>query len=534
MMIFDKVSMHYGKKLLFDNVNLALKKNKYGLLGANGAGKSTFFKLILKEEEASTGEITMPKDIVIGSLKQDQFKYQNDRVVDVVIQGKPKLWDALKEQDRLASKSDISEEECYQIGELSEIISENDGYEAEASAQTILSGLGIGAKDHFVPLHQLSGGYKLRVLLAQSLFGKPDILLLDEPNNHLDILSIQWLENYLINDFKGILVLISHDHDFLNNICNVILDIDYGEINLYSGNYDFFVQEKHRIMDQREKEKLSIEKYIDKQKKFIEKFRAGTRSSQALSREKQLNKVELPDLKDTTRIPPKFSFVQQIKTGKEIVKLENLSKSFNDKILFQKVSFNILRGDRIAIIGKNGVGKSTLLKTVLGILKSDTGEIDWGHNIITSYFSQDHHDLVKGDQTVAEWLSETTGISDIATIRTTLARMLFCKEESDKRIPVLSGGETARLLFANLTLKKSNFMVLDEPTNHLDLEARIALANALKKFEGTVLCVSHDRSFISTMANRIIFLYEKGYVDFRGSYKGFTEKYSKFFEESSN
>jgi len=532
MIILDKISMHYGGKILFDDVSLTLNKHKYGLIGANGAGKSTLFKLILGEEDTSSGEVSIPKDAILGSLKQDQFKYQNDRVVDVVIQGKQKLWDALKEQESLANKEDITEEECYKIGELSEIIMENDGYEAESSAQAILSGLGITEKDHFVPLHQLSGGFKLRVLLAQSLFGKPDILLLDEPNNHLDILSIQWLENYLIHSFKGILVLISHDHDFLNSVCDRILDIDYGEVTLYSGNYDYFVSEKQRIVDQKEKDRASTEKYIDQQKKFIEKFRASaSRSTQALSREKQLKKVELVDLKHTSRIPPHFNFKQQIKTGKEILTTKGLSQAFEDKKLFQNISFKILRGDKIVVIGKNGIGKSTLLKTILGEIKPQSGEVEWGHNIETSYFSQDHHDLVKGDMTLSDWLSESTNIYDISTIRGTLAAMLFKKDDVDKSIPVLSGGETARLLFANLTLKQGNFMVLDEPTNHLDLESRVALARSLKKFEGSVLCVSHDRSFISTLANRIIFVHEKGHIDFKGSFKEFKEKYSKLFGE---
>lgn len=534
MIVFDKVGMHFGKKLLFDNVNLALKKNKYGLVGANGAGKSTLFKLILGEEETSEGEIITPKDIVIGSLKQDQFKFQNDRVIDVVLQGKPKLWSAMKEQEALASKEDITEEECYKIGELSEVIAENEGYEAESTAQTILSGLGVGAKDHFVPLHQLSGGFKLRVLLAQCLFGNPDILLLDEPNNHLDILSIQWLENYLMYRFKGILVLVSHDHDFLNNVCDHILDLDYGELNLYVGNYDFFAKEKVRIVEQREKERLGIEKYVDKQKKFIEKFRASaSRSKQALSREKQLDKVDLPDAKITSRMAPKFSFTQKIKTGKEVMIIDNLSKSFGEKKLFQNVSFKILRGERVTILGKNGIGKSTLIKSILDIVKSDTGSVEWGHNIVKSYFSQDHHDLVKGNMTAEEWLSSDAKISDIATIRGTLARMLFRKDEVEKNLSVLSGGETARLLFASLILQHGNVMLLDEPTNHLDLESRIALAKSLKEFEGTVLCVSHDRNFVSTISTRIIFVHEKGYVDFKGKYSDFIVKYSRFFEEDS-
>jgi ATPase subunit of ABC transporter with duplicated ATPase domains len=528
MIVLDKVAMNYGEKLLFDDVNLALKSNKYGLVGANGAGKSTFFRLILGEEELSGGEITVPRGITIGSLKQDLFKYQNDKVVDVVMQGKPKLWQAIREQETLSSKADISEEECYRIGELSEIIMENDGYEAESQAQAILMGLGVDVKDHFVPLQQLSGGYKLRILLAQSIFGKPDVLLLDEPNNHLDILSIQWLENYLINDFKGTLILISHDHDFLNNICDHILDVDYGEINLYVGNYDAFVIEKQRIVDQKEKDRVWVEKYLEKQRRFVERFRASAaRSKQAASREKQLNKVEVPELKNTSRVPPKFAFIQKDKSGKEVIEIDSISKSFTEKKLFQKVSFKVLRGDKIAVIGKNGIGKSTILKTILGLIKPDSGSISWGHNVLASYFSQDHHDLVKGDYNVGEWLMNETRVSEINTIRSVLARMLFCNDDVNKHLSVLSGGEAARLLFASLIMKQGNTMILDEPTNHLDLESRVALANALKKFDGSIICVSHDRSFISAMADRIIFVYENGYVDFKGSYHEFVQKYHR-------
>ncbi len=531
MIILENITMHYGPKVLFDQVNLLLKDNeKYAIIGANGAGKSTLFKLIQKSEEPNSGEIKISKGQRIGFLKQDQFKYENHRIIDVILQGNRELWDALQEKEKILNQNNITDEEGFRLAELEISIAENDGYEAESQAEIILQGLGIATESFTKPLNTLSGGYKIRVLLGQSIFSNPDILLLDEPNNHLDIISIQWLEDYLVNNFKGTLLLISHDHDFLNRVCANTLDIDYKNITLYPGNYDYFVKNKQDISEQTKRERENVEKRIKKDQIFIERFRASaSRSRQALSREKQIQKIDIPEIKSTSRIAPNFVFKQEVKSGKEVLLIEHLSKSFGDKIIFNNVSVRVERGEKIAILGKNGIGKSTFLKTTLDITKPDKGKIVWGHNAKHSYFSQDHHDLVKGNYTAFEWLSHITSISEIPVLRQALGQMLFSQDEVNKKISVLSGGEAARLMFANIILQKANILILDEPTNHLDLESRIALAEALKSFEGTVLSVTHDRGFISTFANRILFLHEKGVVDFQGNYEEFREKYNKFF-----
>jgi ATPase subunit of ABC transporter with duplicated ATPase domains len=531
MILLENITMFYGQKVLFDEVNLTLKDNeKYGVVGANGAGKSTLFKLIQGLEEANQGEIQISKGQKIGFLKQDQFKYENDRIIDVIIQGKPELWHALKQKEAILSKDSITDEEGFKLAELEIIIADNNGYEAESQAEIILEGLGIPTASFYQPLSTLSGGYKIRVLLGQSLFGEPNILLLDEPNNHLDIISIQWLENYLINVFKGTLLLISHDHEFLNRVCNNTLDIDYQNITYYPGNYDYFVKNKLDIEEKTIRERQNIEKRLKKDQMFIERFRASaSRSRQALSREKQIQKIDIPEIKTTSRIAPNFMFKQEIRSGKDAIIVENLSKAFHEKIIFNNVSVRIERGEKIAILGKNGIGKSTFLKTLLDITHADQGQITWGHNAKYSYFSQDHHDLVQGNYTTFEWLSRTTTVSDIPTLRKALGQMLFSQEEVNKNISVLSGGEAARLIFANIILHKANILILDEPTNHLDLESRMALAEALRRFEGTVISVTHDRGFISTFAKRIIFLHEKGVTDFKGNYKDFTAQYQRLF-----
>ena len=531
MIIFKNLSMQHAAKKLFNNVNLTLKpKNKYGLVGANGSGKSTLIKLIIGEEDTTSGEIVLAKGLKVGTLKQDQFKYENDRIIDVVIQGNKNLWDAQKEQEILFSKEDLTNEEGYRVAELESIIAENDGYEAESVAETILTGLGIDPNFFKEPLKKLSGGYKIRVLLAQCLFSNPDLLLLDEPTNHLDIVSIQWLENFLVSNYKGILILISHDHDFINSVCNNILDIDYQAITLYPFNYDKFIKEKQLAVDQKVHQRKSIEKRIEKDLVFIEKFRASaSRSKQALSREKQVQKIEMPEIQQTSRIVPKFLFEQERSSGREVLDIKGLSQSFGEKKLFQNLSCKIHKGEVVAVLGQNGIGKSTLLKTILDIVKPKEGNVQWGHNIKYEYFAQDHHELVTGNASTVDWLMNITNIHIQETIRKALARMLFIKDEALKSVSALSGGEATRLLFAKIILNKPNVMILDEPTNHLDLESRTALADALQKFSGTIIFVSHDRNFIK-IANRIIFLYDKGVIDFHGQYAEFREKYSRLWE----
>ena len=524
--------MHYGGKKLFENVSLALKPgNRYGLIGANGSGKSTLIKLIQGEEDLTSGHIIIEKALRISALRQDQFRYENDRIVDVVIQGNKTLWDAMSESVCLNSKETATDAEGYRIAELESVICENDGYAAESNAEILLQGLGINETDFQKPLKKLSGGYRIRVLLAQCLFADPDVLLLDEPTNHLDILSTQWLEDFLKRKFKGILLLISHDHDFLNSTCNNILDIDYGTITLYSGNYDLFAKEKQSTAEQKEGEKATIEKKIAKDRIFIEKFRSSAaRSKQALSREKRVQKIDVPELMRTTRKAPRFSFEQKEKSGQEVLDVLELSQSFKDAELFQNLSFKVNRGEKIAILGVNGIGKSTLLKTILGFVAPKNGGVKWGHNTNYSYFSQDHHEVINGNVSAIDWLTNATTNADLGVIRGALARMLLTKDQVEKFVEVLSGGEAAKLLFSKIILERSNVLILDEPTNHLDLESRIALAHSLKSFEGTIVFVSHDRHFISTIANRIIFMKKGKTIDYLGKYSSFRKKYSKLFE----
>ena len=534
MILCKDISMHFGGKKLFDKVTLTMKtKHRYGLIGANGSGKSTLIKLIQGKEELTSGNIVMNKLLKVSALAQDQFQYENDRIIDVVIQGNKVLWEAIKEKNTLSNKSITTDEEGYRIAELESIICENDGYSAESNAEIILQGLGVDMMQLYEPLKKLSGGYKIRVLLAQCLFSNPDILLLDEPTNHLDILSTQWLEEFLKKKFKGLFVLISHDYDFLNSTCNNILDIDYNTITPYSGNYNYFIKEKASIAKQKEGEKASIEKKISKDKIFIEKFRSSAaRSKQAISREKKVQKTDIPELRQSTRIAPKFLFKQKLQSGREVLDISELSQSFNENQLFQGLSFKINRGEKVAILGINGTGKSTLLKTILGLLHPSNGNVQWGHNTKYSYFSQDHHDVIKGAISAIDWLMNAANISNIGVIRGALAKMLLTQDQADKLVNVLSGGEAARVLFSKIILEEANVLVLDEPTNHLDLESRIALASALKSFEGTIVFVSHDRHFISTIADRIIFLHKGKTIDFSGKYLDFRKKYRKFFENS--
>lgn len=530
MIAINHLAMLYGARLLFDEVNLnLLPGNRYGLVGANGTGKTTFLKLLAGEETPSLGEMVTQKNISIGFLKQDQFRYENDRVVDVVIQGKQKLWEAIQEKERLLKAESFTEQVGIRLGELEELIAHYQGYTAETFAQTLLVGLGVGGQYHHLPLSALSGGFKLRVLLAQALFEEPDVLLLDEPTNHLDIMSIAWLESYLKTQFKGVLIIISHDYSFLNTICNHILDIDYGEIREYAGNYNQFIAEKTLRVEQKMLEQQYMEKKIAEMRRFVDRFRASaSRSKQAMSREKMIDKLELPDIKKSSRVSPNFMFKQKRPSGKVVVNLDNVSKSFGEKIVLKNVRFSVNRGEKVAIIGHNGIGKSTLLKVLLNQHKPDAGAYEWGYETHIAYFAQDHHESLTGNLTVIEWLTEErSSDSPSDSIRKALGQMLFTQDEVHKRVPTLSGGEAARVLFANMLLLKPNVIILDEPTNHLDLESREALAADLKRFEGTVLFVSHDRHFVSTIANRIIALSETGILDFHGSYTEYLNRYGE-------
>jgi ATPase subunit of ABC transporter with duplicated ATPase domains len=528
MISVQNLSMLYGARLLFDEVNINFSDNqRYGIVGANGTGKSTFLRLLAGDETPSLGDVNLAKRAKLGWLKQDQYRYEKNTAIETVLQGKAALWAALQEKEQILNAAVFDEKTGFRLGHLEEVIVHEGGYTAETFAARLLTGLGLAESYHHKLTSALSGGYKLRVLLAQALFSEPDILLLDEPTNHLDIMSIAWLEDYLKNEYKGTLIFISHDHSFLNNLSTHVLDIDYGEIACYVGNYDHFIQEKQQLNERKLQEKKYVEAKVAHMKAFIDRFKASAaRSKQAMSREKMLDKIELPDIKQSSRIAPSFSFSQKRPSGKKILTVESISKSFEERCVLNNVSFSVNRGEKLAIIGHNGIGKSTLLKIILGQYTPDNGQYEWGYETQISYFAQDHHEQLNKSMTVLEWLTEArSNDSTSDAIRKTLGQMLFTQDEAHSNVLNISGGEAARLLFANIILLKGNILVLDEPTNHLDLESRSALAEGLKRFEGTVIFVSHDRYFVSHFATRILAFTEKGPIDFQGNYTEYLNKY---------
>jgi ATPase subunit of ABC transporter with duplicated ATPase domains len=526
MIVINELSMSYGSKILFTDANLNLNSGfRYGLVGANGAGKSTLLKLLIGDETPSLGDVSMKKNARIGCMKQDQYIYENELIINSVIAGKANLWSAIKEKEEILSKSEISDDDGYRLAELEHEIYENGGYDAETEAAKILSGLGIPEEKHYLKMSSLSGGYKLRVLLAQSLFNNPDILLLDEPTNHLDIVSIYWLEQYLKQVFKGVLVFISHDVAFLNNLSTHIIDIDYGEVRLYTGNYDVFCRQKTEIVEQKLREKLYLEKKLQAMQEVADKFRAGTRASQSKSIQKRMDRIELPDIAKTSRLNPNFSFTQKRPSGKLVVKLNHISKSYAEKQVLKNVSFDVSRGEKLIIIGENGVGKSTLLKIILGLIEADSGSFEWGHEVYKSYFAQDHHEMLNESISVYGWLEEKLPLETQQKLRGVLGAVLFKNDEVEKNIMNISGGEAARLLLAKIMLDYPNLLIMDEPTNHMDIETKDALQKAICEYEGTVILVSHDRDFASKIATRVISLSKGKFVDFKGSYAEYLEKY---------
>ncbi len=534
MITINNLAMQYGARLLFTDVNLNLNSNnRYGLVGSNGAGKSTFLKLIMKEEEPSSGEVVAVRNARIGCLKQDQFVYENTPIIEAVIAGNKVLWQAIQEKNKLLELEELDDESGYRLGDIEQIIIDNDGYIADIFAAELLVGLGIKEEFHYQPLSVLSGGYKLRVLLAQSLFNNPDVLLLDEPTNHLDIISIYWLENYLKEKFKGALLFISHDVMFLNNVSTHILDIDYGEISQYTGNYDKFISQKQQIIEHKMHEVNYLEKKLAKMQEFVNKFRAGTRSKQASSREKQMDRIELPDIQKSSRVSPHFNFKQKRPSGKHVLKIGAIAKSYGEQPILNKVNFSIDRGEKVVVIGANGIGKSTLLKILLGKIKADMGDYEWGYESQISYFAQDHHELLNESVSVINWLSRQAENELTGTIRSILGQVLFRQDEVNKNILHLSGGEGARLLLAKIILEEGNVLVLDEPTNHLDIESKETLKQALVNYEGTLILVTHDRDFATDIANRVIALTAKGVVDFKGTYQEYLARHSNDYLNSN-
>ena len=522
MLTVTDLGMSYGDQTLFADCNLQLEAGcRYGIVGANGSGKSTLLRILAGDEGSSEGDVTLPKAARVGVLEQDHFQYDEVRILDVVLQGNRVLWDAMVEKEALLERAHI-EFDDDRYAELEDIVLQHEGYSVEARAAEVLEGLGIPVAKHELPMKALSGGYKLRALLAQTLVAEPDVLLLDEPTNHLDILAIAWLEGFLAK-FKGCAVVVSHDLQFLDAVCTHILDIDYERVTVYRGDYGAFVRQKREERERIEKQIGKREKEIAEHKAFIRRFKAkATKARQANSRQKRVEKMVIEELPRSSRRSPSFVFNQRRKSGRHVLTVRDLSKAYGENRVLDGVSFDVRRGERVAIIGPNGIGKSTLLKILVGELAADSGTSEWGYEADFGYFPQDHHDAL-GDpsQSVRSALWDAGPTLGLGEVLGRLAAVLFSRDDTDKKIEHLSGGEAARLLFARLSILEPTVLVLDEPTNHLDIEAIRALSTALKKYDGTLLFVSHDRWLVNKLATRVIEIRPDGVEDFPGSYRQF-------------
>ncbi|HZC22526.1 MAG TPA: ATP-binding cassette domain-containing protein [Candidatus Binatia bacterium] len=535
MLSVSNVSMRYGAKILFEEVSTAFSPGKrYGLTGPNGAGKSTFMKLLSGELEPQKGTVVRPRKL--GVLSQDQFAFDAYSVIDTVIMGNKRLWAAMQERDAIYAKHEMTDEDGMKLGELEGIVGEEDGYSAESDAAILLQGLDIPEDVHARKMGELQGGQKVRVLLAQALFGHPQALLLDEPTNHLDLDSIHWLQGFL-NVYDGVVIAISHDRHFLNSICTHIADIDYETIITYTGSYDDMVVAKTQVRSQIESQNAQREKKIAQLNEFIARFAAGTRSSQVQSRRKEVERLQVTELAKSNIQRPFIKFEQKRPSGKHILEIEHLAKSYDDKQVIRDFTASISRGEKIALMGRNGAGKTTLLNALLAnspttpeveLRKTsgydgsflDAGKVIWGHEASVGYFAQDHRSLIETGTTAIEWLHQWDEAAVTEELRGILGQMLFARDEATKSTSVLSGGEAARLLFCKLMLQKPNVLVLDEPTNHLDLESINALNIALQRYHGTVFLVTHDHDLIDEVATRI-WHFESGHkiTDFKGTYE---------------
>ncbi len=515
----------FGSRVLFQDINVKLDNGKrYGLIGANGAGKTTFLKILSGIEDATEGEVQVQNGKKVGTLSQNQFAFEKYSIFDTVLLGNKRLYDAIKEKEKLYLE-EYTDEIGDKLGELEIVCCEEDPtYEYDVKITKILEDLDFPASQHGDLMSTLTGGDKFKVLLAQVLYPKPDVLFLDEPTNNLDISTIGWLENQL-QHHDGTMVVISHDRHFLNAVCTNILDVDFKQIREFSGNYDDWYIASTVIAKQNEKDMNRKLKEKDELEKFIARFSANaSKAKQATSRQKQLDKLDVGAIQVSSRRDPSIIFRQKREVGKELLSIKNISKSYDGKQVLNDISFTVEKDDKIALIGPNGIGKTTLCEVIVENIQADAGDIHWGATIQNSYFPQNATDLIDGDMTLYDWLRDFDRDADIAEIRNCLGRMLFNGTEQEKQVKSCSGGEKHRMMLSKIMLEQPNFMVLDEPTNHLDLEAIIALGEGLLEFPGSVICVSHDRELLDAYANRIIEIQEDGsIIDFKGSYEEFIE-----------
>ena len=529
MLILDKITKKIGIRTLFEDVSASFNSNiRYGLTGPNGAGKSTLMKIMMKIEDPTSGTVSLPKKV--GFLKQDISEFKDNMIRDVVIMGNTRLWKALKEQDKLYEE-EITDAIGMRLAELEEIVAEEDGYTAEPDAEVLLEGMGILEEAYELPMSSLPIDMQFRVLLCQALYGNPEALLLDEPTNHLDLEAIRWLEKFLVN-FSGTLIVISHDRHFLNAVCTSIADIDYETIITYPGNYDDMVVAKSNVRARVDAENKNKEKKASQLKEFVAKFGAGTRASQVQSRLKELERLQPQELKKSNILRPYICFQNPERNSGQIpFKLKKVKKQFADKVVIDNFSYEVNRGDKIAIIGNNGMGKSTLLKLLAGVYTPDDGQIIAGHQMLLGYFSQVHEDIIdkSQDTSILDFLrTQKQGVHE-KDIRSALGKLLFPGDDAFKSITKLSGGETARVILAGLILNTFNTLILDEPNNHLDLESVSALGTGLKNYPGTLIFASHDRDLIDTVATRIISIEKDGIHKFDGPLEEYLSIHANHF-----
>lgn len=529
MITVTNVSLQYGGTKLFDDVNLKFTpENCYGVIGANGAGKSTFLKILSGEIESSTGEITIPKKMRMSVLKQDHYKYDEYDVLQTVIMGNARLYEIMQEKEALYAKEDFSDEDGVKASELEGEFAEMNGWEAESEASQILQGLGITTDLHYALMKDLKGAEKVKVLLAQALFGQPDILLLDEPTNHLDIQSVNWLEDFLL-DFPGTVIVVSHDRHFLNTVCTHIVDIDFSKIRMYVGNYDFWYESSQMIQQLMKAQNKKKEDQIKELQNFITRFSANkSKSKQATSRKKLLDKISLEDMPASTRRYPFVQFKQDREVGNEILTVEDVSKTIDGIKVLDKLSFRINKEDKVVFVGENEMAQTTLFKILIGEMEPDSGTVKWGITTSQSYFPKDNSQYFNDcDLDLINWLRQFSEEQSESYLRGFLGRMLFSGEDALKSAKVLSGGEKVRCMLSRMMLSGSNVLVLDQPTNHLDLESITALNNGLIDFKGNILFTSHDHQFIQTVANRVIELTDTGLIDRMMTYDEYLETKAK-------
>ena len=505
MIAANNITFRVGKKALFEDVNIKFTEgNCYGIIGANGAGKSTFLKILSGVLEPTSGEITMTPGQRLSVLEQDQFKYDDYSVIDTVIMGNKRLYDIMQEKDAIYAKADFTDEDGLRAADLEAEFAAMDGWNAEADAETMLNGLGIGTDLHYKQMNELKGSEKVKVLLAKALFGNPDILLLDEPTNHLDLNSIEWLEEFLIN-FENTVIVVSHDRYFLNKVCTNIADIDYGKITLFAGNYDFWFESSQLIVRQQKEANRKKEEKIKELQEFIQRFSANaSKSKQATSRKRALEKIELDEIKPSSRKYPYIDFRPEREIGNEVLSVENLSKTIDGVKVLDNISFILGREDKVAFVGPNEQAKTVLFKILSGEMEPDEGSYKWGLTTSQAYFPKDNSKEFDNDDTIVDWLTQYSPVKDVTYVRGFLGRMLFAGEDGVKKVRVLSGGEKVRCMLSKMMISGSNVLILDEPTDHLDMESITALNNGMIKFPGVLLFSSRDHQIVETTANRIM------------------------------